>query len=861
MRPTFSAAGLDGPGTWTVGLRVTDDYGATAEDTATINILNVAPTTTITGAPAESPEGTRISLASSVIDPGILDRFTYAWSVTKNGDQFAAGTNAGFIFTPDDNGTYVVTLTVTDDDGGVGTDSRTVAATNVDPTATVTGAPTSSPEGTAISLGGTETDPSSVDMEAGFTYAWGVTKNGSPYGSGTAASFSFTPDDNGTYVVSLTATDKDGGASATATRSIGVANVAPTVAITGAPDSSPEGTEISLGSVVTDPSSVDTAAGFIYAWSVTKNGSAYAGGTAATFSFTPDDGGSYVVSLTITDKDGGSCAAAAESIAVTNVAPAAPVVTGISEDRGAAGDGITSDNTLVISGTADANSTVELFQDSVSIGTTTASGSGVWSFDYTATSLADGTYNFTATAEDADGDTSAVSAAFVVQVDTVAPVVTVDTLTTTDATPALTGMVDDPHAAVTVTILSHSYVATNKGDGTWTLPAGAMDAAIPVGIYDVAVQATDVAGNAGTDATTNELTVYLVGDMNWDGIVSIVGDILPFVRVVYFGDYDWYQQHFPGKNPLLPGDFNGDGVLSIVGDVPAFVDYVYFGRTPAPSPTGPAFAQFPGQLDTPGSFTSVDFQIGSKDFALNRQGTVGLSFHLYATGGGGFDPDVVEILDSQNQPIAPLYTQADLPGGTDSLTLCYLSYGRYELRIRGQNRSTGNYCLDVSLIGDADGDHNIDGSDTLLLQSAFGSRAGETRYVAAADADEDGVVGSFDLAQEIRNLGAVTTLTPLHLTAALSPAPTTTTAEGVPLTDQPAITVVGQTNPGLTVELDIDGDGYDDGTVTATSTGTYAFSLFTLIDGMNNIRVRAADSFGQIREVPLTVVLQIPLHG
>jgi hypothetical protein len=81
---------------------------------------------------------------------------------------------------------------------------------------------------------------------------------------------------------------------------------------------------------------------------------------------------------------------------------------------------------------------------------------------------------------------------------------------------------------------------------------------------------------ADKDVTVSE---YIPRDMNWDGIVSMVGDVPAFLRMVYLGDTNWYQQQFPGKDPVLPGDCNGDGVLSIVGDVPGFVDCVYFGRS------------------------------------------------------------------------------------------------------------------------------------------------------------------------------------------------------------------------------------------------------------------------------------------
>src|SRR5262249_5533683 len=149
----------------------------------------------------------------------------------------------------------------------------TIFVDNVAPTASITGAPTTghSPEGTAINLGSSVTDPSPEDTAASFRYAWSVTKNRSADASGSAGNFSFSPDDNDTYVVTLTATDKDGAASPAAHTTILVDNVAPTASIIGTPASghSPEGTALSLGSAVTDPSPVDTAAGFSYAWRVT----------------------------------------------------------------------------------------------------------------------------------------------------------------------------------------------------------------------------------------------------------------------------------------------------------------------------------------------------------------------------------------------------------------------------------------------------------------------------------------------------------------------------------------------------------------------------------------------------------------
>jgi PKD repeat protein len=111
---------------------------------------------------------------------------------------------------------------------------------------------------------------------------------------------------DGSYNVTLTVTDASGSTSSTTTTAT-IAEAGPSVAITGAPASSPPGQTISLGSSVSDPDPADQGGGFTYAWSVTDNGAAYASGTASTFSLTPGAAGTYVVTLSATaTKDGAS---------------------------------------------------------------------------------------------------------------------------------------------------------------------------------------------------------------------------------------------------------------------------------------------------------------------------------------------------------------------------------------------------------------------------------------------------------------------------------------------------------------------------------------------------------------------------
>ena len=111
-----------------------------------------------------------------------------------------------------DNGTFTVTLAVTDAAGTV-TDTETITAANVPPTATITGPAVTVPGLPAtFTLGAT--DPSPVDQAAGFTFNIDWDGNGTvdqtvtgPAGTTVTHTFGGT----GADTVTVTATDKDGG--------------------------------------------------------------------------------------------------------------------------------------------------------------------------------------------------------------------------------------------------------------------------------------------------------------------------------------------------------------------------------------------------------------------------------------------------------------------------------------------------------------------------------------------------------------------------------------------------------------------------------------------------------------------------
>ena len=196
--------------------------------------------------------------------------------------------------------------------------------------------------------------------------------------------------------------------------------------------------------------------------------------------------GSQVFTATVTDTAGNT--SAASNTVDPIIGPlAAPTIASFSPDSGAVGDDITNATTLTLTGTGDANSTVEVFDGSTQLGTATVNASGAWSF-VTGT-LANGSHVFTAT-DTISGNTSAASAALTVTVNTVAPAVS----SVAASGNGITNGSGDLNAgdAVTLTLTLSEAVTVAGGTPTLTLNDGAT---------------ATYTGGSGTDALTFSYTV------------------------------------------------------------------------------------------------------------------------------------------------------------------------------------------------------------------------------------------------------------------------------------------------------------------------------------------------------------------
>ncbi|MBI2425866.1 MAG: putative Ig domain-containing protein [Candidatus Hydrogenedentes bacterium] len=474
-------------GTYNVVASATDSAGNVGTD-GTTNELRVDTTPPTIGVNPKSTADNTPSLSGTVNDT------TATIQITVSGQIRAAVNNGNGTWTLADgaltalaDGTYNVIATATDSLGNAGADGSTNELTidAAGPVITVNAVSTSD---RTPALSGSINDPSATVsiLVAGQTRT--ATNNGSTW---SVADNSLLTLSDGTYNVEATATDAVGNSGTDATTNeLLVDGTAPVAGVNAllTNDSTPTlaGTVNDAGATisVTIGAQTRTATNNGVTW--TLNGSQL---TAL-----PD--GTYNVSVTATDSVGNSGSdSTTNEVVIDTVAPALTVAT----KR-------TNDSTPSLNGTVtDPAATIQVVVSGQTVSAVNA-GNGTWNLpDGTLAPLAQGTFSVTVTARDAANNTGTDPTSSELQIDLTAPVITVNSLTTSDTTPALSGSLNDAAATIQVTVNGQTLSATNNGT-TWSLANNALSE-LPNGIYNVTARATDDVGNIGQDATQDELIV------------------------------------------------------------------------------------------------------------------------------------------------------------------------------------------------------------------------------------------------------------------------------------------------------------------------------------------------------------------
>jgi len=380
-------------GSFTITLRVTDNDGGQATDTATATVTN-GPPNADAGGPYSGDEGVAVALdGSGSTDPGGAV-VQWEWDCTDDGTyDVTSATATGSSCTYPDDDSYTVRLRVTDDDGATDTHTAAVTIANVAPIISVTGVPVGD-EAASLTFFAVASDVAADPLAYAWDFGDGTT--------GTGANVNHTYADDGSYTVTLTVTDGDGG-TATSTGTAVIANVAPTVVING-PTTSDEGDSLSFTATGSDASAADLL-DLTYSWDWGDSSSS----TGASPTHTYVDDGVWTITVTVDDQDGG-VTTGSFTVTTANLDPSITSSAPLTADQGAL---YTYSVAVTDPGTSDVFSYA---LDALAPAGMTVSSSGLLEWTPTYAEALAGTADVTLTVSDDDGGTATESWTIVITV-------------------------------------------------------------------------------------------------------------------------------------------------------------------------------------------------------------------------------------------------------------------------------------------------------------------------------------------------------------------------------------------------------------------------------------------------------------
>ena len=287
-------------GSYIVTLKVTDSLGETSTDTLTVTVLNREPTASFNHTPLQPTLFQTIQFQDNSTDP---DGNVTAWAW-----DFGDGSTSTLedpTHKYEDRGSYMVTLTVTDNDGGTDASTRIIATRNLDPTASFR-APSTANVGDGVKFVDESTDPE----EGLLTHLW----NFGDGSTSTARNPIHVYDTSEAVLVTLLITD-DEGATHTATLTI---VIFPTIRPEADFSHEPEGGTIHDTLTFFDESR--DGDGSILAWEWDFGDGETSSRKDPTHSF--EDKGIHRVTLTVEDDDGNTDTVT-KSVVIENLPPTA----------------------------------------------------------------------------------------------------------------------------------------------------------------------------------------------------------------------------------------------------------------------------------------------------------------------------------------------------------------------------------------------------------------------------------------------------------------------------------------------------------------------------------------------------------
>ncbi len=547
--------------------------------------------------------------------------------------------------------------------------------------------------------------------------------------------------------------------------------------------------------------------------------------------------GAHTLSITQTDPAGVASSAVTTTFTVNTTTPAVSDFSALADTGLTIGylpnSGVTSDNTLTLSGNADPNSTIKVYDGATLLGTASTNAFGHWQLT-PSSPLADGAHSLTAVETNAAGNIGAASTPLAFTVDTTAPTApTFVAGSNVAGNGTLTGTAE-AGSTVKVYLAGHAtpdYTTTADNTGNWSLTAAA---GVSTG-GTVSVTAMDAAGNVSPvhTAAAQFLTPFTA----------------PSTMSTLTAGTSYAQA---GYSVSKIGDFNGDGIDDFVIGAPASESghvgnktseqYIVYGKASGvPTASLDSLNASQGINITATTFKLPNFEYGQTGQTVTNLGDIN---------GDGFAD--VGISSNANDRAYVLFGR----GGNANTTI---DLGSIDASNNGQATADGfvivNYNTGAwngtSLSG---GDINGDGYGDIIVGSLDGGGNGQGQYtVYYGHAGSGGTTAWENLYTSVDGLHQINANAGygdrLNYTEA-SPVNTTYNAGGG--------TFDGDADLGARVAViaDVNGDGYNDYIVTAPradkanvyDTGT----AYLMFGGANGLAKFDLDNLSASQGVRLT---------
>ncbi|WP_421976653.1 MBG domain-containing protein [Roseivirga seohaensis] len=686
----------------------------------------------------------------------------------------------------------------------------------------------------SLIIGGLAEANSSVEVFIDNTSVGTTTTNG----QGTyLLDYTGTDLSEGEYSITAKATDAAGNTSSASTaQEVVIDLTAPTVTITS------DANDPQSGAFKATFTFLEDVSGFAEEDISVSNGVASNFNTTSakiyTATITPSADGNVTVNVAADKAQdaGGNGNTVASELRVVNdeTAPAAPIVASISTDAGSsATDNLTNDQTLEISGTSEANASLEVFIGGNSIGNTTADGSGNWTYDHTGSSLPEASHSITAKATDAAGNESATSTALDITVDISAPSLSSGTIAgktyglteNVDVTYVFSEivLVDETNGTPSVTIAmggQQRVAAYHSGSGTNTLVFRYTTVAGDIDGNGVSVSAINTNGGTIQDAAGNDASTSIS--------VSGAADVRVDTSAPYMS--------ITSSSNTVSGAFTA--IFTFNEDVSGFdVSDISVGNGSA------------------GSFNTASAKIYTATITPSADGSVTVNVAADkaqdAGGNGNTAASELRVVNDETAPAAPIVASISTDtgsSGTDNLT------NDQTLEINGT--AEANASVEVFVGGNSIGNTTADGSGNWTYDHTGSSLTEATHSITAKATDAAGN-------ESIESTALSVTV---DITAPSAPVITgisndTGVSDSDGLTNDDEIEIHGTAEANSTVEVFIDNNSV--GTIDADASGNWTLdrSRSALAENTYSITSKATDLAGNESSASAAFSLQIDLTG